>query len=247
MLNFYKTQIHLNLEIDGSRNRYAISPDSFISGIHNCYERKIWHEALDGLRPQEEFYMTIGELRELLEIWNNRSGNILEDEELDNWFTLYLKCHIEVLEREKKIPSLFTYTDAYMLQEIKNALKGQYVIGRCYRDLPPEVEPELSWKLYDYLKGHDTYAEDLLKVVKKNLDAIIAEYQKTSILGNLVKVPTNLLFASSNDLKLSDINWADPEVTMLFQNPFTISDFETNYLYIRKIIAKYGSRRLCKR
>jgi hypothetical protein len=93
-----------------------------------------------------------------------------------------------------------------------------------------KLQPEISWVLQSYLEGNTKYEELLNEHIQGVVSDLKHKVKMYNALVPLIKLDTEI-----NSIHAIPLNGSS---VVYFQSPFSVSDFGTNYLYIRKILEK---------
>jgi hypothetical protein len=241
MLKFYNTKILLDLDINDecgevvTTNLPHFDKDIFSQNT-NCstsvkYSKSISSWTLESSGKIPQLCMSVEQLYAFCNVWYKRCAEDLnlKNFNFDIWFIDYLNCNVRSLEAE--IDNL-TYFDSYKLSVLRDTIKKQnYKTGLCpVTNLSPKLEPELSWALQSYLEGNTKYEDRLNKHIQETVADMKHKVMMYNSLVPLIKI--NLEINSISAVPLNGTS------VVYFQSPFSVSDFGTNYLYIRKILEK---------
>lgn len=236
MLDFYNghKSVRVHLDLDISEETYNVQTTN--NPFPDLIEAEVVEE-FDMWNMPDDIYMTVPQLYEFCRQWYHQSA-LEYDIDFDKWFDLYLKSEIEALKSEEYD---LTYYDSIKLFRLK-----EYLQQRNYKlDKNPVkcmsgrvLFPELSWALKGYFDGDKAYTERLTEVAQDNYIAVTSNISKINYLCSEL-VPKGASFLKPIE-SVEHIDFKEPRAIMYFVNPFTLTDSKTNFLYIRKLLAKVG-------
>jgi hypothetical protein len=241
MLKFYNTKILLDLDISDecgevvTTNLPHFDKDIFSQNNNSDtvvkFSKTVSSWTLESSTKIPQLCMSIEQLYAFCNTWYKRCVDELKlkNFNFDVWFLDYLNCNVKSLEAE--IDNL-TYFDSYKLSVLRDTIKKQNY--RCglnpVTNMSAKLQPEISWVLQSYLEGNTKYEELLNEHIQSVVSDLKHKVKMYNALVPLIKLDTEI-----NSIHAIPLNGSS---VVYFQSPFSVSDFGTNYLYIRKILEK---------
>lgn len=236
---YKEVRIHLDLSISEESYNVITTSNPFKDLVEVTLV-----DSFDMWTIPSDIYMSVPELYAFCQKW---LAICCYDEEIDfdEWFKDYLKSEIDGLMSEKND---LTYYDSIKLYQLK-----KYLQLNNFRGFSNPVKflkgctilPEYSWALNRYSKKCRLYDNNMEEVLidkaKRNYEAFVNYVHKINhLFPELVPRPEKFLTKVGC---LENIDFNNPHAIMYFVNPFTLSDCDTNYVFLRKVFKKVGKSR----
>lgn len=264
MLNFYNAKILLDYDLIDDGGEYWIGTSQmcddtdYLAGVYEHSKVNLIKEPIKAEQlmsgEMHTLCLSINELICFIMDWHNHA-KYKSETLLNDWIWDYFKCYVAAYEAETKEEIFKTYQDTMGYVVINNYVKRfedpTYAHGVWLNtphlvdfDGTESLEPEFSFKVEDVLRNRESkwYADVESKVLENGhiLTHNISKLNAMSfIVGDrLMAFDFGLTNNTLDDILNGKDNGCNP--LYYFQNPFTATDFETNYVHIAKCLRKYN-------
>ena len=249
MLRYQTNKIYLNYEIGKNQSAimdifpYAKAGVNLEDFLPNCLiTDSIYLEDYRGVN----IYISPEAFITFIKDWRQAAPHFkLFSWEINDWIASYLQGLIIFA----KVNNEHTYDEIFMPEEI--VLKYIEAILKDFPNYPKNhvinfpqgpLDIEVSWKieiaLYNMLHKQDIFYEDELNAYIQ--DNIKRMKEQMAMLNYHTKAPIVKINLPLNDkVKLTNIDYYNPDSFLYFYNPFSEERIRTNYLHIRKCLQAY--------